>query len=75
MESNTRNISNVFLICSECSLAAGDKELSQPKKLSQLYGPLASDDSCFQTGIFYTVCFYLQFWLCFLINILESSVC
>lgn len=75
MESNTRNISNVFLICSERSLAAGDKELSQPKKLSQLYGPLASDDSCFQNGKSYTVCFYLQFGLCFLINIPESGVC
>lgn len=59
MESNIRNISNVFLICSECSLAAGDKELSQPKELSQLCGPSVSDDSCFQRGKSYTICLCL----------------
>lgn len=74
MESNIRNISNVFFICFECSLAAGDKELSQLKKLSQLCGPSASYDSCFQSGKSYTVCFCLPFWLCLLINIPESGV-
>lgn len=74
MENNIRNISNIFLICFECSLAAGDKELSQLKKLSQLCGPSASDDAHFQSEKSYTIYFCLLFWLCLLIKMPESGV-
>lgn len=74
METNIRNISNIFLICFECSLAAGDKELSQLKKLSQLCGPSASNDAHLQSKKSYNICFCLPFCLCLLIKISESGV-
>lgn len=74
MKTSIRNISNIFLNCFDCNLAAGDKELSQLKKLSQLCGPSASTDACFQSEKSYTICFCLPFWLCLLIRIPESDV-
>lgn len=74
MKTSIRNISNIFLNCFDCNLAAGDKELSQLKKLSQLCGPSLSTDACFQSEKSYTICFCLPFWLCLLIRIPESDV-
>lgn len=74
MKTSIRNISNIFLNCFDCNLAAGDKELSQLKKLSQLCGPSVSTDACFQSEKSYTICFCLPFWLCLLIRIPESDV-